>query len=169
MTLKIRRSLLAALLSLVAVSPALAATPACAPVTEAMRHSHAVPYHQSINQLEDGKKTHSELLFDGKTLYMKIHGDWCDTGAMDNPFKDLATAVMQATSCTRLREETVGSQAAAVYQISQVIEDKPVQSQVWVSATGLVLHMRDTTHDDFDRTADYVGIKAPTGAKRIGS
>jgi hypothetical protein len=153
----------------VVLSQVQATTPACAPLVDALRLSYSVPYHQLISQLESGERSQSELLFDGKSLFMKIHGDWFDAGAMDNPFKEVATAGLQATSCSKQGEEKVANQVATVYQISQVIDGKASQSQIWISVTGLVLRMRDKTHDDFDMTVDYTNIKAPSGAKRIGS
>jgi hypothetical protein len=169
MNRRIRRCVPAIVFGCAVFSQAQATSPACVPVVDALRLSYSVPYHQFISQLEDGNKSQSELLFDGKSLFMKIHGDWFDAGAMDNPFKEVATAGLQATSCSKQGEEKVANQVATVYQISQVIDGKARQSQIWISVTGLVLRMRDTTHDDFDLTVDYTGIKPPSGAKRIGS
>ena len=166
---RIRRCVPAIVFGVVAFGRAHATPPACAPVVDALRRSYSVPYHQLISQLEDGNKSQSELLFDGKSLFMKIHGDWFDAGAMDNPFKELATAGLKATACSKQGEEKVANQAATVYQVSQVIDGKADQSQIWISVTGLMLRMRDITQGDFDMTVDYTGIEAPSGAKRIGS
>jgi hypothetical protein len=166
----ILRSLIATVLMSAVPLAVWALDPSCRVVGEAFKKSYGLPYHQFVTRIEDGKPDHSEIIYDGKSIYMQIRSQWIAAGEMENPFQDVMKDNGQdkPNICSKLREELWNAQPAAVYQIKRGENGKIVNDQVWISPSGLVLHMLGGDADHFELRMEYSAIKAPANAKRVG-
>jgi hypothetical protein len=157
-----------------AALPARAVSAACQPVMASMLRVVQTPNHQFMTNTVPGRAPmKSETVTNGKTLSVLVAGDhWktmpydaqAELTEMKRKFAD--PNVASKMSCTRVRAEAVGGEAATLYATHESTgAGGAVDVQVWVSdARGLPLRQVITMPElksHAEVSFDYANVQAP--------
>ncbi|MEO6799577.1 MAG: hypothetical protein ABI178_06545 [Rhodanobacter sp.] len=167
-----------ALAASIGTGPAHASDAACKPVFDAKAKQTTTPNHQYMTETA---ATHaapekSEIIFTSTAMYINVDGTW-QRRAFDaqKELADLRDAARAShTTCRYLRDEAVGSEAAAVYATRDEQEGGThLDSQLWISKSrGLPL--KQTIDVDVggkfgkshqEARIDYANVQAPAGVR----
>ncbi|HEY0784116.1 MAG TPA: hypothetical protein VGE98_16785 [Thermoanaerobaculia bacterium] len=174
-----RRGAAIALLVAAAGRPALAADASCQPAIDALRKQSDTPHHAFMTetaQFRGDKPEHTESISIGSAYYLLVRGRWrsvpqASQVIRQEMMKDQGDA--KSRSCSHVRDEAVGGEAAAVYRIQDLNEAGKVDSTLWVSRrTGLPLRQdidldvggsKGKSHRSI--RYDYTDVKPPAGVR----
>ena len=148
----------------------------CKALLDAFAKQAVTPYHMSGTTTTPGtggKPRASELISAGGQHYVMSEGHW-----VRSPMTPAQMAAQQqenirtatAFLCRRIRDESVGGQAAVVYSEHSENEGIKADAQVWIAkGSGLVLRSEmDMDPGDVDQTHistryDYTNVQPPAG------
>lgn len=169
-------------------TPALAMDPACQPLIQSQSNMTNKPVHITMTETRTWSKTlsraaagmgmggveKSEEISTGKNVYVMRRGKWIDMGATfaganGDPNDPEIKKAQEGKRCQALPDETVGGQAAAVYE-----EHNPsgIDTKIWISkSTRLPLKSKITNKAAGSAMTsvtvsayDYNDVRAPVGA-----
>lgn len=157
---------------------ALAADPACKPVSDAMVKAAGTPNHTRIHRTTASKSTPSdgETITTADKMYVKVAGPWHQRPY--EPKKEMAERTQgfleQKLSCKYVGDENVAGESTAMYDTVNKQEDGgTVNSRVWISKSrGLPIKQAidvdvggklGKSHTDI--AIDYANVQPPAGVK----
>jgi len=160
------------------ITPAFAADPSCKPVLDAMIKMAGTPYHQYLSETAayHAAPTRGEIITTMDAMYVKVRGTWHRDA--HNP-QQAVTEMRQAANakpmnCKYLRDESVGSEATALYDTFEKQEDgETVKSQLWISKSR-GLPIKQTIDMDVggklgkshsELRIDYANVQPPAGVR----
>lgn len=138
-------------------------------------HIYTIDSAQTDAQLHGGRPTVSEVIWTGTAEYLQHRGKWMKSpiavGAMRRAPKD-ASAKVKAT-CSRLRDESVNGEQAAVWRIHSETEAGATDTDLWVSrSSGMALKsdMRMDVGGSLGKSHivsryEYTNVRAPAGVQ----
>ncbi|MGA9826760.1 MAG: hypothetical protein WBQ57_00250 [Rhodanobacteraceae bacterium] len=148
----------------------------CQPVFDALQKMAVTPVHEYIHRTAAFMEapSDSEVVITGNAMYLQISGKWRSIpyDSQQRAQEIRQSAATRHTVCTRLGDESVGAEAAAVYGThDDQGEGSTVDGMLWVSKSrGLLLRQtidmdvggkHGKSHTDIH--FDYANVHAPAG------
>jgi hypothetical protein len=120
-------------------------SPTCKTVLDAVAKVQSTPHH--IYQTAAGQPVRESIFADG-VLYIQVKGKWQKSPMTMKEMQEQEAENIKnakAYTCCYVKDETVGSEAAALYNFHQVIdENTKSDGQMWISKRrGLILKEED--------------------------
>jgi hypothetical protein len=147
----------------VATGRGYAADVGCNTVFDAMLRLPTVPSHSfTTMQMPGVGKITSEMINDGKKLYILQEGKWkvSPMTAQDLIAQEKENIRNNKTTCSVVRDEAIDGVGSTLYSIEESDTDGTTKSQVWISkASGLPVHVKLDTPADTRYV--YSGVAAP--------
>ena len=175
-----RFALIAVSIAVLAAHPAFAQkdVASCKPMLDAFAKMAVTAYHVSGTTTTPGTGAvvvPIELISAGGQNYLIADGHWVRspmTAAKMAAQEQDNIRTAKVVSCHRVRDESVGGEAAVVYGSHSESDDSKGDAQVWIAkGSGLILRMEaDVDPDDVDHTHisthyDYANVHAPAGVQ----
>ena len=149
----------------------------CKPVFDAITRLVQTPNHQFLTQSSEatgGKPNSTEMIFTGKTTYLKHDGRWqTSTVTPEQTLKrDAENRKNAKTDCRLLREVSVDGVSASLYSVHSATTFGTTDGQIWISkASALPLRQQidlvvegATGKNHVETRIVYTGVEAPPGA-----
>jgi len=165
-------------LAAAAAASAMTPPPACQAPLAAMSKQIVTPTHIVATSKTRGVPPKVvESIYSGGVIYIKVKGTWKRSPvSVEEMRQQESQNVRDATSmtCTRLRDEVVDGEPAAVFQVRSV-NGQTSTATLWVSSrTGLPLRSSNDLESSSDQTGtgvhleiryDYQDVRPPAGVK----
>jgi hypothetical protein len=162
--------------------PLRAQGPACVPSLTASAKLYDKPFHayiidsaQTDAKLHGGRPSVSETIWTGTFTYVMARGKWMkspvDVAEMRKALKDAALKVK--ATCSRVRDESVNGEPAAVWRIHSVSDYDTSDSDLWISRSSGML-LKSDAHQEvggaFGKSHiiaryEYTNVRSPAGVQ----
>lgn len=135
---------LVSILAMAPVSRGFAAEAECQPLFDAMNRLFKTPSHQYLkqtNSITGDKAVASEIINDGKALYVMVGGKWQNSQATGEQLleqEEMGRRKAKVTTCRLVHEEAVDGIPAKLFSAHTETEFGASDEQLWIAnATGL--------------------------------
>lgn len=160
------------------VSPVVFADDAdCKVALDAVTRVLATPNHQFVTRTDSaGVKRRSEVIDTGIAMYVKVGETWRTSPTSPQGMQNMLIESQKratATSCKKLREESIGGASTTVYSVHSETEAGMTNSILWISNADDLPLKQEVTMEAAGSVGtsrsevrfDYKDVKRPSGVE----
>lgn len=135
----------------------------CQPLVDSLTKYLNTPSHLTTTTTRGGKQEQGETINAGSKRYLRVGGKWRVSPMTGEQMLELAKENAKASTCRVLREESVGGEAAIVYEAKRNDDEAVSTSENYISKrSGLPLRTELTVEGmHMSSRYEYTNVQAP--------